>query len=318
MEGNNNSFTMDSKGRSNGSSNHGGDHILELDSQSDRLTHGSGRSKCLPQLFERGEMGFLNPRFDSSQLERLLGIKFFPQSRRKFRCALGYVTFSCLAWIVFFGITNAAHNRWPDYVGACASLIVVSILFFILTFFNIYSRHYSKASMAYAIVLCLVTLLRFFYQHSALPSDAMSSVGSFCSLLEVILLLYNLLPLPLYLAVCTSILYSVVYEALFLWKTVAPSVEFVVGKIFLHVCVHLVCISVHLMLTVKKHSTFLKIGQSTMARKQLKDEKRLKEDIIYSLMPENVAKEAMQNRTNDPEHEVSIVILSTLHSVNVK
>jgi len=55
------------------------------------------------------------------------------------------------------------------------------------------------------------------------------------------------------------------------------------------------------MSSVRKHATFYRIGQSSMARKQLKEEKRIKEDIIHSLMPPNVAKEAMQGRGNEQD-----------------
>jgi len=55
------------------------------------------------------------------------------------------------------------------------------------------------------------------------------------------------------------------------------------------------------MSSVRKHATFYQIGQSSMARKQLKEEKRIKEDIIHSLMPPNVAKEAMQGRGNEQD-----------------
>ena len=111
--------------------------------------------------------------------------------------------------------------------------------------------------------------------------NLMSSVGSFCGLVEIVLLLYNLIPLPLYLAFGLSVVYSIIYEALFIYTTTDPSAAFIVGKILLHLCIHIVCISLYLMSSVRKHSTFWRIGQSMIARKQLQVEKKLKEDFIY-------------------------------------
>lgn len=307
------------KAKPNGSSNHV-DNVIEMH---EKLEENEEMYKempkpnrsCLPDLFERSKMGLLNPRFDSTVLERKLVEAFFPQDRRKFRSALIYVMVLCVAWVVYFSCTIDDLNHWEGHIGGACAMVVVSFLFFIATYLPLYSRHYYKASVIFSLCLCTLSLLRYAYVQEEMASGmAMSAVGSFCSLIEIVLLLYNLLPLPLYLAVGLSFSYSVIYEAVFLWKMTLPSAGFIVGKILLHLCVHLVCISLFLMTSVRKHSTFWRIGQSTMARKQLKEEKRLKEDIIYSLMPENVAKEAMQNRNYD-DQEVSDVLV--VHKLGV-
>lgn len=47
---------------------------------------------------------------------------------------------------------------------------------------------------------------------------------------------------------------------------------------------------------VRKRSTFLKVGQSVMSKKDLEVEKALKEKMIHSLMPPAVASEILKSR----------------------
>lgn len=272
-------------GQSNGSANHV-DNVMEMHEkvgESDvmyREVPNRRKRGCLPVLFERSKMGPLNPRFDSSVLEDELVSAFFPQDKRKFRSALIYVVISCVAWIIFFGTSHSSASNLLGHMVSSGALILVAILHFVLTFYPIYSNHYYVFSTIFSVILIIFSLLRY-VNFSNIEANLMSPVGSFCGLVEIILLLYTFIPLPLYLAVGLSLVYSVIYEALFVITTTAPSPGFVVGKILLHLCIHIVCMSLYVMSSVRKHSTFWRIGQSMMARKELREEKKLKEDIIY-------------------------------------
>ena len=308
MEGNNNR-SVQSKDCCNGSSN----HIEQLEMHGKKTASDvntqlpARRRSCLPALFERSRTGTLNPSFDSLVLEQHFQECFFPQHRSKFRSALVYVVLSCIVWIVFFAVIRSESNYWVAHVAGACSIIVVSAMFFTLTMFDIYSRHYMKASVVYALLLCTVFLLRYAYVDFSSPDStnlAMSSIGSFCGLIQIILLLYNLLPLPFYLAILLSLTFSIVYEVLSTLATESPGARFVIGKVLLHVCLHLLCTSLYLMATVRKHSTFSRIGQSTRARRALKREKLQQDNLIFSLMPEKVAKAAIRSRNDKQEVRV--------------
>ena len=70
--------------------------------------------------------------------------------------------------------------------------------------------------------------------------------------------------------------------------------SWIVARALLHFCIHLIGIHIFIMAQVRKRSTFLKVGQSIMARSDLQVEKGLKQKMIYSLMPQQVADEVMQ------------------------
>jgi len=284
------------------------DKLQHMEREMEVMYEDGKTSRRMPVLFERSVMGCLNPRFDSENLESRLKERFFPQDQRKFRSALVYVMLSCLCWIVFFVTMKTSTNHWVAHTAGASVFIFITILTFILTYLKIYSKHYYLIHSVYAFLVCLFCLLRFLFvgKEDIGSQMLMSSVGSFCSGVEVILLIYNLIPLPLYAAFTLSLLFTAIFKGLFSWRMIrSPSVEFIICVILLLVCVHVVCFSLHLMSTIRKHSTFLRICQSHFARKQLRDEKKLKEDIIYSLMPEKVAKWAMQNR-NAEDQEVSL------------
>lgn len=273
-------------------------------------------TKCWPVLFERSHIGPFNIRFDSLVLEEEVEDNFHRLTRRKFRLALGYVILSCIAWIIYFALTSSDtnHHGWREHIGGSAGLILLSGIMLGITFCNLYSNHYHKWSLAYSSILIILSLVRYHFVDKSIPENsAMSTIGAFCGAVEVILLIYNLIPLPLYLAVGLSTIYSIVFEALFIWKSMT-SVEIYVSKFLLHVCVHIVCVSVYLMDSVRRHSTFWRISQSTMARRQMREEKKLKEDMIHSLMPPNVAKDAMDSRNNeDGVSSVTIIDFSCQH-----
>lgn len=268
-------------------------------------------ASCLPTLFEGSKFGVLNPGFASPILEQYFEECFFPRTRRKARSALIYVGLSCAIWAIYFGATWRSNDNWLGHIIGTCSLLVVSALFFLLTFFDIYARHYNKVSVAYALIICVVSLLRYIHLKDN-SRMAMSSIGAFCCFIEIVLLIYNLLPLRFYLAIGLSLSYSIAYEGLFIHTTQYASSNLIVGRVLLHICVHLVGTSLHLMATVRKHSTFSRIGQSAVTRRDLKVETAQQDNLIYSLMPAKVATEAIKSRNID-KRAVSRLRTDPLH-----
>lgn len=304
MEGNNNKAPFTGVDTEKAScSSHGDESNIEMQDPTSAAMAATEdpdqHSGCFPVLFRRSKFFPFNPRFDSPHLEEYMESCFFPQSRQKFKSAIAYVIFSCILWVIYFSLTGPKRmpDGWLSHTVGTASMLVISVAYLVLTFFPVFSRHPTVISFTYGLLLATASLLRYAYVEKTRPANfAMTPLGAFSSLAEVVLMMYTLLPLPLYLCSSLAIAYSTLFEILFSVKSevIWPVV---LSNYALHICIHLVCMSVHIMTSVRKHSTFLKIGQSTMARKQLKEENQLQEEMILSLMPLNVAKEVMLKKT---------------------
>lgn len=73
--------------------------------------------------------------------------------------------------------------------------------------------------------------------------------------------------------------------------------EIIVGtgiKLALHGCVHLLGIHLFILTQVRQRKTFLKVGQSLLARRDLEKETQFKDDMIQSVMPKKVADELLK------------------------
>jgi adenylate cyclase 9 len=66
-------------------------------------------------------------------------------------------------------------------------------------------------------------------------------------------------------------------------------------KIGLHICVHLLGVHLFVLTQVRQRRTFLKVGQSLLARRDLELETQFKDHMIQSVMPKKVAEELLQS-----------------------
>lgn len=154
--------------------------------------------------------------------------------------------------------------------------------------------HSLSISVIMALLLCALSLSLvglFPYKDSHFIGD-ISQAGHFAMCAEVILIIYTSIPLPLYLCVGFSVIYSVAFELLNAFVQSQEQVISYAGltvRILLHLCVHLIGVHILLMTIVRMRGTFMKVGQSLLVRKQLEMEKILKEKMIHSVMPPKVA-----------------------------
>ncbi|NXL64285.1 ADCY9 cyclase, partial [Chordeiles acutipennis] len=301
---------------------------------------GSGlrRQKKLPQLFERASSKWWNPKFDSNNLEEACMERCFPQTQRRFRYALFYIGVACLLWGIYFGI----HMREKQLVFMVPALcfLLVCVAFFVFTFTKTYARHYIWTSLILTLLVFALTLAPQFQalrpisgsgdmSNRTPPADptdtCLSQVGSFSMCIEVLLLLYTVMHLPLYLSLFLGLSYSVLFETFgyhFRDETCftplgAGAVYWeLLSKAFLHVCIHAIGIHLFIMSEVRSRSTFLKVGQSIMHGKDLEVEKALKERMIHSVMPRIIADDLMKQ--GDDESENSIKRHSTSSPKNRK
>ncbi|KAM4765148.1 adenylate cyclase type 9 isoform 1-T1 [Cyanocitta cristata] len=301
---------------------------------------GSGlrRQKKLPQLFERASSKWWNPKFDSNNLEEACMERCFPQTQRRFRYALFYIGVACLLWGIYFGI----HMREKQIVFMVPALcfLLVCVAFFVFTFTKTYARHYVWTSLILTLLVFALTLAPQFQavkpvsgsgdmSNRTPPADptdtCLSQVGSFSMCIEVLLLLYTVMHLPLYLSLFLGLSYSVLFETFgyhfrdencFTPLGAGAVYWELLSKAFLHICIHAIGIHLFIMSEVRSRSTFLKVGQSIMHGKDLEVEKALKERMIHSVMPRIIADDLMKQ--GDDESENSIKRHSTSSPKNRK
>ncbi|XP_075422468.1 adenylate cyclase type 9-like [Ascaphus truei] len=285
------------------------------------------KKKKLPQLFERATSRWWNPKFDSNNLEEACMERCFPQTQRRFRYALVYILVAGLLWSVFFGVHM--RSRLVVYLAPTLCFLAVCLGFFIFTFTKPYARHCTLVSL---LVMLLVFALTLASQLQVLrpgidanelsnlttppmttSSSCLSQVGSFSICVEVLVLLYTVMHLPLYLSSCLGVVYSVLFETLgYHFRDegcFAPMVGRLahwelLSKALLHVCIHAIGVHLFIMSEVRSRSTFLKVGQSIMHGKDLEVEKALKERMIHSVMPRIIADDLMKQGDDESENSV--------------
>ncbi|XP_074454123.1 adenylate cyclase type 9 isoform X3 [Larus michahellis] len=288
--------------------------------------HGLRRQKKLPQLFERASSKWWNPKFDSNNLEEACMERCFPQTQRRFRYALFYIGVACLLWGTYFGI----HMREKQIVFMVPALcfLLVCVAFFVFTFTKTYARHYVWTSLILTLLVFALTLAPQFQalkpvsgsgdmSNRTLPADptdtCLSQVGSFSMCIEVLLLLYTVMHLPLYLSLFLGLSYSVLFETFgyhfrdencFAPLGAGAVYWELLSKAFLHICIHAIGIHLFIMSEVRSRSTFLKVGQSIMHGKDLEVEKALKERMIHSVMPRIIADDLMKQGDDESENSV--------------
>lgn len=249
----------------------------------------------LPSLFERSAYSWWNPRFDSDVLEEQHFKSSLPQNRRHIRYVLGYVlgyiVLSFLMWGVCYGMMTWTY--WAVQLGL--AIIVLIILGF--SFTSHYHSHIHVVSFLVAHVLA------FFEIFVCIFNPYLTSVGTFTGSVEFLIIIYKFIPLPLYICVSIGATYSVIIETLSNFYTEMHSSTYIACRALLHLCIHIIGIHVYIMAQVRRRSTFMKVGQSILSRRDLQVEKQLKHNMIHSLMPPKVAEEIMKSRENDREED---------------
>ncbi|XP_060592943.1 adenylate cyclase type 9-like [Ruditapes philippinarum] len=290
----------------NGTSGEPGVHYKTADPESVKVNQESSSpsrrnsQNGLPILFERAGSWWPNPKFDSEILEEEQWKNYFPQTRRRFQYALFYIFAACIAWIVYFGTTKQYSDHWPYFL--VGTLVLLCLIGAIIGF--TYTKHYKKfylhSSVFVSVLICGGILSTMVYTESDL-----SIIGAFTATVEVLLMMYSVIPMPLYMTVLIGGIYSIVFEVLTaLQNPYMQAPLFVAGKVLLHLCIHLMGVHIFTMRQVRQRSTFWKIGQSTIARKDLQVEKQIKEKMIHSLMPPKVANQVMASRTDKDEDDI--------------
>ena len=261
------------------------------------------RSLKMLVLFERSANAFWNPRFDSDLLEAYYRLISQQQTRRRFQYTLGYIALSCISWCLFFGLIpkTPEQKHWIAFLIGTVVLLVITIVFLVFCFTDLYKRFVHSVSVVVALVLYLFNLLNYVYCDEVNISQVGTLIGSF----EIIILTYAFIPLPLYGCVGLGFGYSVIFEILSGVLTKMWEPHYVIGRILIHLAVHVIGVYIFIVSQVRKRSTFLKVGQSIKSRRDLQTEKQFKHDMIHSLMPPKVAEDIMKSRENDRDRDAA-------------
>uniref|UniRef100_A0A0K0D3X3 Protein YIPF n=1 Tax=Angiostrongylus cantonensis TaxID=6313 RepID=A0A0K0D3X3_ANGCA len=188
-------------------------------------------------LFERASTRWWNPQFRSPSLEAQYWKCSFPQLRDRFRSGLVYISFVCVAWTIYLAIFDrASFQHWLTAAGLI--LVCLAMLSFTLCSSQ-YQRFYMPTSFLCTFLICLVTLLIF---SSDSKSAFMTPVASLATSFQVVLLIYTVIPLPLYLCILIGIVYSCLFEMLSRNRLAYGDTSHI--HLVLHIGVHL--LGVHL------------------------------------------------------------------------
>ncbi|KAI1721567.1 adenylate and guanylate cyclase catalytic domain-containing protein [Ditylenchus destructor] len=238
-------------------------------------------------LFERASARWWNPQFASSSLETQYWKCSFSLLKNRFRSGLIYIFLTCLLWMIYlivFGQDRLHH--W--LVATMLTLLCVSM--FLFTSWSVhYQRFYLPTSFLCIFLICMITLLIF----SSLE-PFMGPLASMATSIQVVLLIYTVIPLPLYLSLLIGVCYSCLFELL---SNGTRNEEFAIrpgSKLALHACIHVLGVHLFILTQVRQRKTFLKVGQSLLARKDLELETQFKDHMIQSVMPKKVADELLK------------------------
>ncbi|XP_058063305.1 adenylate cyclase type 9 [Anopheles bellator] len=272
-------------------------------------------SVMLPVAFERAApRSWFNPRFDSPVLEGQYQASVFPQLRLKFRFALFYILLCSLVWLLYF-LLDAGPTTYTPLTVAIGLIFVFTLLGLWVSGTDTFRAYTNLLSSACAILLCMFSLSLLL-----LTREALSPLGHFSICIEIVLLVYTIIPLPLWLCCTITILYSLCFEVLsFLQQThfdynSRPNgatihsepgknvnsasneaddntflCKIIMIRVLIQLCVHLIGVQILVMTVVRMRGTFMKVGQNLLVRRQLEMEKQLKEKMIHSMMPPKVA-----------------------------
>ncbi|CAH1390049.1 unnamed protein product [Nezara viridula] len=231
---------------------------------------------CFPVPFERASnKSWWDPKFDSEILENQYRNSSFAQIRLRFRYSLVYMLILSIIWclqLITFGILDKSQKDASPLGVIFFLFAVFCIIVLIITHTSLYRRYILPVSFVVSLVMCLLSIA------SVSQSPVLSPASDFAICIEIIMIIYTVIPLPLYLCVLMGGLYSVLFEILGTGYALPI-------RIVSHLCVHLIALHILIMTNVRMRGTFMKVGQSLLVRRELEIEKELKEKMIHSVMP---------------------------------
>lgn len=245
---------------------------------------------CIPLFFERASSQWWKPTFDSEILEEEFQ-RFTDHNQRRLVHALLFVCLVCVTWGTFFAVSRRRQGIELLIGDACVLALVIGLILF-TKFSRMFKKCASFVSLFASVLLIAVELSLF-----AFPL-ALSNPARFCMCTCVIMLIYTMIHSHhLYICILMTVAFSVAHEVLsdvVIEREIPSRPVEIICRLVLHMCIHLFGIQIFFMAQVRERSTFWKVGQCVVARRDLEIEKQVKEQMIRSVMPDLVAKDLLR------------------------
>lgn len=197
------------------------------------------------------------------------------------RYCLIYVILSTITWLVYhqsMSYTAKAPNQISILYEPYIVILLTSILAYLLTFTKFYRMHTTIVSIVTTIQMCGTSLMLLLFTSPYL----FSPLGHFSICIEIILLIYTMIPLRLWQNCALAALYSILFEiASILAKHNDFTWNSLLMRLMMHLCVQLVGFHILVMNVVRMRSTFIEVGQNLLVRRQLEMEKQVKYCLFY-------------------------------------
>lgn len=193
------------------------------------------------------------------------------------RYALVYVILSSLIWLGYhFSVfeTTVARLQLITLYTSYVVVLLTSVLLYFMTYTKFYRIHTTFVSIVTTIMLCgtSLTLLEF------TSIQLFSPLGHFSICIEIILLIYAMIPFRLWQNCAVAAVYSILFEIGSLRSSDISSAvgyKIIVMRLMLHICVHLVGFHILIMNVVRMRGTFIEVGQNLLVKRQLEMEKQV-------------------------------------------
>ena len=218
--------------------------------------------KSIPLFFERSSENLLNPVFDSDILESEFQRFSVKVDKYRFHIALFYISAACMVLSVFFGVTHTGTTSHILLTAGNAVLGTVTLVIFLITkFVKIYTKPMEARILSITVSL-FITILEvgtFF----VIDQDNLSYGARFGLATCIIIVIYTMMPaLPVYGCLIIAVVFSIAHEISSCYKVSPPRepVE-VISIVLLHVCLHLLGLSLVFMAQLRRRSTFWRVGQ---------------------------------------------------------
>ncbi|KAL5270587.1 hypothetical protein ACHWQZ_G001330 [Mnemiopsis leidyi] len=232
-----------------------------------------------------------------------------------FKEGLKYVI---LCNVVVF-ISLMIKQRQAACLGIVILLALVTTAILIITHFKVYHKHQVPITVVYACVLCVASLSQFAVRRSYTEPSLYASCAT------VLVLLYTVLPLPSTATVVIAVSYTMLFELCYL---LVPSerdiktddMRTVMTRIILQVMSH--SLGLYITQQYQAHSECLiyNITKLAMAKEKLRRERKLKERVIYSVMPSSIGSKLVKmEQTQSQFQEVPFrpMVMHYLNNVSI-
>ena len=200
--------------------------------------------------------------------------------------------------------------HWYIFLTCSVSLGTIVFCLLLLTSRPLYTDNCFKVSLLFCLLVCSLSLSLYLQLPTPHQTDGaqpdMTEAGLFALYVQVLLVIYTVIPLPLYGTLLLGSSYSALLEIGAVITHTDRDQFTILVRVLLHLSLHILGCHILLMTQVRMRDTFMKVGQSLLVKRQLVMEKQLKEKMINSVMPPKVADWLMKRGIEDEDEDVDI------------